>query len=42
LRAPRRKNSLSIIGKACLQRRCIAVEITRLLLVYSLLRERVY
>jgi hypothetical protein len=39
---PRRKYSLSIVGKACLQCRCIATEVTRLLLAYSLPRECVY
>jgi hypothetical protein len=34
--------SLSIVWKASLQRCCIAAEVTRLLLVYSLLRECVY
>jgi hypothetical protein len=38
----RRKHSLSIVGKACLQHRCIATEVTRLLLAFSLLRECVY
>jgi hypothetical protein len=31
LRRPRRKHSLSIVGKACLQGRCIATEVTSLL-----------
>jgi hypothetical protein len=30
-----RKHSLSIVGKACLQRRCIVTEVTRLFLAYS-------
>jgi hypothetical protein len=42
LHGPRRKQSLSIFGKMCLQRGRIAMEVTRLLLVYSLLRECVY
>jgi hypothetical protein len=42
LHAPRRKHSLSIVGKARLQRRCIATEVTRLWLAYSLPRECVY
>jgi hypothetical protein len=42
LHAPRRKHSLSTVEKACLQRRCIATEVTRLLFAYSLLRECVY
>jgi hypothetical protein len=36
------KHSLSIVGKACLQHRCVATEVTRLLLAYSLPRECVY
>jgi hypothetical protein len=36
---PRRKPSLSIAGKACLQCRCIATEVTQLLLAYSLPRD---
>jgi hypothetical protein len=39
LHGTRRKRSLSIVGKACLQRRCIATEVT---LAYSLPREGVY
>jgi hypothetical protein len=42
LHGPRRNHCLSIVGKACLQRSCIATEITRLLLAYSLSREFVY
>jgi hypothetical protein len=42
LHGPRRKHSLSIVGKACLQGRCIATEDIRLLLAYSLQQERVY
>jgi hypothetical protein len=38
-KAQRRKHSFSIVGKACLQRRCITAEVTRLLLAYSLLRK---
>jgi hypothetical protein len=38
LQGPRRKQSQYIIGKACLQRHCIATEFTRLLLAYSFLR----
>jgi hypothetical protein len=38
LHGPFRKHSLYIGGKACLQRRCIAAEVIRLLLAYSLLR----
>jgi hypothetical protein len=34
----RRKHSPYIVGKACLQRYCIATEVTRLLLTYSLPR----
>jgi hypothetical protein len=34
LHGPRRKHSLSIVGKACLECRCIATEVTRLLLAY--------
>jgi hypothetical protein len=41
LQGPRRKHRLCI-GKECLQRRCIATEVTRLLLTYSLPRESVY
>jgi hypothetical protein len=36
LQGPRRKHNLSIVEKACLQRRCIATEVIQLLLVYSL------
>jgi hypothetical protein len=36
------ENSLSIVGKPCLQLRCIATEVTRLFLAYSLSREYVY
>jgi hypothetical protein len=32
LHRPRRKYSLSIVEKVCLQRRCIAMEVTRLFL----------
>jgi hypothetical protein len=39
---PRRKHSLSIVEKACLQRHCIATEVIRLLLAYSLPRDCVY
>jgi hypothetical protein len=39
---PHRKYSLSVVGKACLQRCCIEMEVTRLLFVYSLPRECVY
>jgi hypothetical protein len=42
LHGPRRKHSLSIAVKACLQRRYIAAEVTQLLLVYSLPRECAY
>jgi hypothetical protein len=42
MQGPRRKRSLSIVGKAWLQRRCIAMEVTRLLLEYSLPEECVY
>jgi hypothetical protein len=42
LHGPRRKHIFSIVGKVCLQRRCIATEITRFLLAYSLPRECVY
>jgi hypothetical protein len=38
LHRPRRKHSLSIIEKACFQRRCITTEVTWLLLAYSLPR----
>jgi hypothetical protein len=33
-----RKHILSVVGKVCLQRRCIATEVTELLLAYSLPR----
>jgi hypothetical protein len=36
LHGPRRKHIHSVIGKVCLQRRCIATEVTRLFLAYSL------
>jgi hypothetical protein len=39
LHGPRRNQSLSIVGKACLQRHCISTEVTRLLLAYSLPRK---
>jgi hypothetical protein len=39
LQGPRTKHRLSIVGKACLQCRCIATEVTQLLLAYSLQRE---
>jgi hypothetical protein len=39
MHGPRRKHSLSIVGKTCLQRRCIATEVTQLLLAYSLPRQ---
>jgi hypothetical protein len=42
LHGSRRKHSLSIVEKACLQRRCITTEVTQLLLTYSVLRECVY
>jgi hypothetical protein len=42
LYGPRRKHSLSVVEKACLQRRCIATDVIRLLLAYLLPRERVY
>jgi hypothetical protein len=42
LHGPRRKHSLSIVGKACLHRRCITTEVTQLLLAYSLPRVCVY
>jgi hypothetical protein len=38
LHGPRRKHSLCIFGNACLQRRCIATEVTWMLLAYSLPR----
>jgi hypothetical protein len=38
LHGPRRKHSLSIAGKACLQRCCKATEVSRLLLEYWLPR----
>jgi hypothetical protein len=42
LDGPCRKHSLPIVRKACLKRRCIATEVTRLLLEYSLPQEYVY
>jgi hypothetical protein len=39
---PRRKHTLSIVVKVCLQRRCIATEVIPLLLAYSLPRKCVY
>jgi hypothetical protein len=39
LHGPRRKRSLYIVGKVCLQRRCIATEVTPSLLAYSLPRD---
>jgi hypothetical protein len=42
LHGPRRKHSLSIVEKSCLERSCIATEVTRLLLAYSVTRECVY
>jgi hypothetical protein len=42
LHGPRRKHSLSIVGKACLQHRCIATDVTRLLFAYSFTQEYVY
>jgi hypothetical protein len=42
LHGPHRKHSFSIVKKAFLQRRCIATEVIRLLLAYSLPRECVY
>jgi hypothetical protein len=42
LHGPQRKHSLSTVGKACLQRRCTATEVTRLLLAYSLPQQYVY
>jgi hypothetical protein len=39
---PHTNYSLSIICKACLQRHCIATEVTRLLLAYPLLRGYIY
>jgi hypothetical protein len=42
LHGPHRKHSLSDVGKACLQRCCIATEVTRLLFAYSLPWECVY
>jgi hypothetical protein len=38
----RRKHGLSIVEKACLRSRCIAVEVIRFLLAYLLPRECVY
>jgi hypothetical protein len=42
LHGPLRKHSLSIAGKACLLRRCIATEVTLLLLADSLPQECFY
>jgi hypothetical protein len=42
LHGPRRKHSLTIVGRACLERRSIATGVTRLLLESSLPRECVY
>jgi hypothetical protein len=42
LHRPRRKHSLPLVGKACLQRHCIEMVVTQLLLVYSLPQEFVY
>jgi hypothetical protein len=42
LHAPRRKRSISVVGKVCLQSCCIATKVMRLLLAYSLPRECVY
>jgi hypothetical protein len=42
LHGPRRKHIISVVGKSCLQRHCIATEVTLLLLLYSLSRECVY
>jgi hypothetical protein len=42
LHGPRRKYSLCIDEKVCLQRRCIATEVTRLLLASSLPRQYFY
>jgi hypothetical protein len=42
LHGSHRKHSISIVGKPCLQSRCIATEVTQLLLAYSLQREFVY
>jgi hypothetical protein len=42
LHGPHRKHSLSAVRKACLQHRCVVMEVTRLLLAYSLQRECVY
>jgi hypothetical protein len=42
LHGTRRKQSLCVVGKACLLSRCIATEVTRLLLAYSLPRKYVY
>jgi hypothetical protein len=38
LHAPCGKHSLCMVGKVCLQRRCISTEVIRLLLAYSLPR----
>jgi hypothetical protein len=42
LHGPHRKRSLSLVRKVCLQRRCIATEVTRMFLAYSLPQECVY
>jgi hypothetical protein len=42
LHGPCRKRGLSIVGKACLQCRCIATEVTLLMLACSLLRGCIY
>jgi hypothetical protein len=43
LHGPCRKHGFSILGKECLQRRCLTTEVTRLLLAYSLPRnERLF
>jgi hypothetical protein len=34
--------SLSVVGKVCLQRRCVATKVTRVLLSYKLPPEYVY
>jgi hypothetical protein len=39
LHGPRIKHSISTVGKACLQRRCISTQVTLFLLMCSLLRE---
>jgi hypothetical protein len=39
LHGPRRKHNVSVVGKACLQRRCIVTEVIRLLLACSLPRQ---